>query len=188
MDIKFVCLVVLMAVGGYVGYGFFNSKSTGPRPSSATASYSSDPTVFPYSKTQVQTMLTKAKTTLPRRDGGGQIQIWGVGHSAKGVSLNMQYASWAPLLKCEAVITEIAPNQSRVAPACGSGPQSDSALSRTQDELRTPMFEEHIQATLNNRAFNRSRVDQQEAAAVFKNLGGMQREALQSAAETPRLR
>src|SRR5882762_4510549 len=29
---------------------------------------SSDPTVFPYSKDQVQTMLADAKTTLPRRD------------------------------------------------------------------------------------------------------------------------
>jgi hypothetical protein len=41
------------------------------------------------------------------------------------------------------------------------------------------MFEEHIAATLEKRAFNRSTVDRKESAAVFQNLGGMQREALQ---------
>ena len=62
---------------------------------------SSDPTVFPYSKDQVQTMLVDAKTTLPRRDGPGEmIKIWGAGRSAKGVRLNMKFASWAPLLEC----------------------------------------------------------------------------------------
>ena len=99
----------------------------------------------------------------------------------------MQYASWAPLLKCEAVITAIAPDQTRVVPNCSSGPKSDSALSNTQDELQVPMFEEHIQATLNKRAFNRATVDQREAATVFKNLGGMQNEALRNYEEMQRL-
>ena len=45
-----------------------------------------DPSVFPYSKDQVQTMLVDAKTTLPRRDGPGEmIRIWGAGRSSKGV-------------------------------------------------------------------------------------------------------
>ena len=71
---------------------------------------SSDPTVFPYSKDQVQSMLVDAKTTLPRRDGPGEmIKIWGAGRSSKGVKLNMKYASWAPLLECEAIITSITP-------------------------------------------------------------------------------
>src|SRR5437667_3911772 len=56
----------------------------------------SDATVFPYSKDQVQAMLVDAKTTLPRRDGpGDMIKIWGAGRSSKGVKLNMKYASWA---------------------------------------------------------------------------------------------
>ena len=148
---------------------------------------SSDPTVFPYSKDQVQTMLMDAKTTLPRRDGPGEmIKIWGAGRSAKGVKLNMKYASWAPLLECEAIVTSIAPKESRVVADCGKSTNSDSAMSRTQDSLRAPMFEEHIAATLNKRAFNRSNVDAREVAAVFKNLGGMQREALEMAAEDAR--
>ena len=46
---------------------------------------SSDATVFPYPKDQVQKMLVDAKTTLPRRDGPGEmIKIWGAGRSASG--------------------------------------------------------------------------------------------------------
>jgi hypothetical protein len=164
-------LVGALAIGGYL---FYNIKNY-------------DASVFPYSKQQVQTMLDNARTTLPRRDGGGQIQIWSVGPSARGIALKMQYASWAPVLKCEAVITAIAPNQSRVVPACGSGQASD-AISRTQEELQTPMFEEHILATLNKRAFNRGNVDLKESAAVFQNLPGMQREALQMSADEARRR
>ena len=150
---------------------------------------SSDPTLFPYSRDQVQNMLVDAKTTLPRRDGPGEmIKIWGAGRSSKGVKLNMKYASWAPLLECEAVITSITPKESRVVADCGTSTNSDSALSRTQDSLRAPMFEEHIAATLNKRAFDRSNVDMKEAAAVFKTLGGMQREALQMSADDARRR
>jgi hypothetical protein len=150
---------------------------------------SSDPTVFPYSKDEVQRILVDAKTTLPRRDGPGEmIKIWGNGRSSKGVTLNMKYASWAPLLECEAVITSIKPKETRVVADCGKGTNSDSAMSRTQDQLRAPMFEEHIAATLNKRPFNRGNVDAKEVAAVFKNLGGMQREALQMSADDARRR
>ena len=146
-----------------------------------------DPTVFPYSKDQVQTMLENSTTTLPRRDGPGEmIKIWGAYRSAKGVKLNMKYASWAPLLECEAVVTSITPKETRVVADCGKNTNSDSAMSRTQDSLRAPMFEEHIAATLKKRAFNRSNVDAKEVGAVFKNLGGMQREALEMAAEDAR--
>jgi hypothetical protein len=145
---------------------------------------SSDPTVFPYSRDQVQTMLVDAKTTLPRRDGPGDlIKIWGAGRSTKGVKLNMKYASWAPLLECEAIITSITPKESRVVADCGKSTNSDSAISRTQDGLRAPMFEEHIAATLDKRAFNRSNADKKHTATVFQNLGGMQREALQMSAD-----
>ena len=146
-----------------------------------------DPTVFPYSKDQVQKMLEDATTTLPRRDGPGEmIRIWGAGRSAKGVRLNMRYASWAPLLECEALITPIGPKESRVVADCGKSTNSDSAISRTHDNLRSPMFEEHIAATLNKRPFNRNTVDMKESAAVFKNLGGMQREALQMSVDQAR--
>ena len=148
---------------------------------------SSDPTVFPYSRDQAQAMLVDAKTTLPRRDGPKEmIKIWGAGRSSKGVRLNMKYASWAPLLECEAIITAISPKESRVVADCGKSTNSDSAMSRTQDSLRSPMFEEHIAATLNKRAFNRATVDAKESAAVLKNLPGMQREALQMSADEAR--
>jgi hypothetical protein len=151
---------------------------------------SSDPTVFPYSKEQVLTILADAKTTLPRRDGPGEmIKIWGNGRTSKSVTLNMKYASWAPLLECEAIVTSISPKESRVVADCGKSANSNSsAMSRTQDQLRAPMFEEHIAATLNKRPFNRGNAQAKETAAVFQNLGGMQREALQMSADEARLR
>jgi hypothetical protein len=146
-----------------------------------------DATVFPYPKEQVQKMLLDARTTLPRRDGPGEmINIWGAYRSGRGVKLNMKYASSAPQLECEAVVTAISPKETRVVADCGKS-NSDSAISRTQDALRAPMFEEHIAATLNKRAFNRSKADLKERAAVFQNLGGMQREALQMSAEAQRM-
>ena len=163
-------LLGLLLVGGFVGREAWNY----------------DPKAYPYSRDQVQAMLVDAKTTLPRRDGDGKIQIWSAGRSAKGVKLNMKYASSTPLLECEAIITAVTPKESRVVADCGKGPASDTALGRTQDALRSPMFEEHIVATLKKRAFNRDNVDAKETAAVFKNLNGMQQEALQMSADEAR--
>ena len=146
-----------------------------------------DATVFPYPKEQVQKMLLDARTTLPRRDGGkDMINIWGAYRSGRGVKLNMKYASSAPQLECEAIVTAVTPQETRVVADCGRS-NSDSAISRTDDGLRAPMFEEHIAATLNKRAFNRSNASAKEAAVVLQNLGGMQREALQMSAEAQRM-
>lgn len=171
VKIAFVLLGVLL-VGGLVGREFWNF----------------DPKAYPYSREQAQAMLVDAKTTLPRRDKDGKIEIWSAGRSAKGVKLNMKYAATAPLLECEAVITAINPKESRVVAECAKRPGSDdsSAMSRTQDALRSPMFEEHIVATLKKRPFNRENVTAQETAVVFKNLNGMQQEALQMSADTAR--
>ena len=168
VKIAFVLLGVLL-VGGLVGREFWNF----------------DPKAYPYSREQAQAMLVDAKTTLPRRDKDGKIEIWSAGRSAKGVKLNMKYASTAPVLECEAVVTAINPKESRVVAECAKRPGSDdsSAMSRTQDALRSPMFEEHIVATLKKRPFNRDNVTAKETAVVFKNLNGMQQEALQMAAD-----
>jgi hypothetical protein len=148
-----------------------------------------DPAVFPYSKDQVQKMLVDSTTTLSRRDGPKEmIKIWGAERSRRGVRLNMKYASWAPLLECEVIVTSITPKETRVVADCGNSSNSGSAISRTQDALRAPMFEEHIAATLNKRAFNRSNADRKEMGAVFQNLGGMQREALQMSTDEARRR
>lgn len=171
MAAKLVFLVGVLGLGGYV----YNKASN------------YDPSVVPYSREQAQAVLEKSVTTMPRRDGDGEIRIWGAGTSASGVTLNMQYASWAPLLSCEAVITEIAPNQSRVVPDCGDESGGGSAIAATDTKLRAPMFEEHIQSTLHQRAFNRDTVTRKETAVVMDNLGGMQREALKTADEFQRM-
>ncbi len=141
-----------------------------------------DPSVYPYSKDQVVGMLTTARTTLPRRDGDGTIEIWSAGRSGQGVTLNMRYDKGAPVLACQAVVTAVDADKSRVAADCGAATSSTSALSRTQAQLRVPMFAEHIEATLRKRPFDRANVDRGESAAVFQNLGGMQRESLQRSA------
>jgi hypothetical protein len=172
MSGKLVFLVGVLGVGGYFGQKMMSFDST----------------VFNYPREQVVGMLVDAKTTLPRRDGPGEIRIWSTGRYKDGVTLNMRYASWAPLLECKAVITEIAPDKTRVVPDCGtSSSAGDSAIAQTQDELRSPMFEEHIQATLNKRAFDRTRVDGAQAAAVLKNMPGMQREALRRSDEAQQM-
>jgi hypothetical protein len=134
-------------------------------------------------------MLMNAKIVLPRRDGPGEIKIWSVGSTEQGVKLNMRYADedWAPIIECRAVIETQAPEKSRVTADCSDGPASESALGRTTQELREPMFDEFIQATLGKRDFDRKRVDSKEAATVFKNLGGMQREALKASDEAQRM-
>ena len=170
MAAKLVFLVGVLGIGGYV----YNKASN------------YDPAVVPYSREQAQMALEQSTTTLPRGDGDGEIRIWGAGSSAKGVTLHMQYASWAPLLTCEAVITEIGPNESRVVPDCGGGDGGD-AIADTENKLRVPMFEEHIQSTLRKRAFNRDIVTQKEMAVVMGNMGGMQREALKRADEAQRM-
>jgi hypothetical protein len=187
MNLRFLLLACAAAIGSFaitlLALGKFPAIDLG-LPSFETATF--DPAVFNYSRDQVQTMLDNAKTTLPRRDGPGQIEIWGAGRSGKGVTLNMRYASWAPLLSCEAVVTSVATNKSRVIADCGGTSADESAIAHTQDRLRTPMFEEHIQATLNKRLFNRANVDMKERGIVITNLGAMQREALQAAAEESR--
>lgn len=149
----------------------------------------SDPTVFPYSVAEVQAMLTDAKTTLPRRnDPKDMIKIWSNGRTSKSVTLNMKYGSSAPLLECEAVITSVKPKETRVVAKCGSRKTYGSEVSRMQDNIHAPMFEEHIASTLNKRPFSRANVEAKEAAMVLQTLPGLQREALQMSAEEARLR
>ena len=149
----------------------------------AYATDKGDPTVFPYSAEQARNILAVARTALPRRDGPGQIEIWSTGYSEKGVALNMQYASWASLLKCEAIITAIAPDKSRVVPDCGRSAKQDLASARMTDEARVPMFEEHIQSIMNKRVFDRTNADRKTASVVIKNIGGLHAEAMKSADE-----
>lgn len=170
MDAKLVFILGLVGIGGYIGHKASNF----------------DPAVYPYSREQAQQMLVNAKTVVPRRDRDGEIKIWSVGRSAKGVSLRMQHASWSSVRSCEVVITEVAADKSRIVPDCGAT-ATDSAIAQTQQALRVPMFEEHIMATLGNRPFNRDIVSQKEMAIAFKNMGSMQREALRTADEMQRL-
>lgn len=172
MSGKVVFIVGVLGVGGYFGH----------------KAMSYDASVYDLPKDQVVNILTEAKTTLPRRDGPGQIEIWSVGPSEDGVELNMRYAEWAPTLECDAVVTEVEPGKTKVVPNCAtSASKSGSAIARTEDELRTPMFAEHIESILNKRPFDRSRVDSAEMASVFKNLPAMQGEALKRSAEMQKM-
>lgn len=166
MSAKLFFLTGLLGIGGYLGF-----KASGY-----------DPAIVPYSKAEVQDTLSGAKTTLQRRDGDGHINIWGNGKTAQGVAMSMKYdeADWVQLIPCQAVITELGPHQSHVVADCGSS-GGGSAMGKTQDELRSPMFDEFIQSKLQNREFDRKRVDSKEMSAVMRNMGGMQKEALKAA-------
>ena len=170
MSGKLIFVVGMLGIAGYVG------KNMG----------SYDPSIVAQSREQVQALLADATTTLPRRDGPGEIKIWGTGKTDKGVSLKMQYASWAPVLDCDAVITAVAPDKSKVVADCG-GASGKSAIGNTEVQLRAPMFDEFIQSKLEARDFDRKLVDQKEAAVVFKNLDGMQREALRESDKMNRM-
>lgn len=170
MSGKLLLLVGILGVGGYAAL----NHTPG------------DPTLFPLPKAKVLAMLAEGHTTMPRRDGDGEIKIWSSGTSTKGVMLNMQYASWASMLRCEAVVTAVTPEESKVVTDCGGG-NSDSAIANTQDRLRVPMFEEHVQSTLRGRPFNRASVDAKETAIAMGNMGGMQREALKRSDEMQRM-
>ncbi len=168
-------IILLAAIGGVAIY-----YMQGNLPEKDTAT-------FPYSTERVTTMLINARTTLPRRDGDGKIEIWSEGKSARGVKLHMKYASSAPLLECHAVINPVDAEQTRVVVDCGGSRDPKSAISQTEQQLRAPMFEEHIASTLRKREFDRSRVDQKESAVIFNNMGSMQAEALRaSQAQQPK--
>ncbi len=162
MAAKLVFIAGLLGVGGFVGYQASNY----------------DPAVFSYSQEQVESMLTASPTMLPRKDGDGQIKIWGAGRIKNGVMLNLRYHETAPVQECKAVIEALAADQTRVTPDCSDGTTSSSAIQRTTEELQVPMFEEFIQATLNQREFNRDTVESRKMGAVLKNMGAMQGEAL----------
>lgn len=171
MSAKLVFITGVLGVGGYFGY----------------KSMDYDPNVYPYSKDQIQQILSTARTTEPRKDGEGNIEIWGTGFNADSIGMSMQYHSTAPVLSCRAVTTEVSPTETRVVPDCTTDSQYNSAMLKTSDQLSATMFGEHIESKLRNRPFDRSRVDNKQVGVVMGNMGGMQREALKSADEAQRM-
>jgi hypothetical protein len=147
-----------------------------------------DPSIFPVSTDQAVAMLKGAKASLPRKDGDGRIEIWTVGKTSKGVLLNMKYASWAPVLECQAVITKVEPQTSRADVDCGQASDPSSAISRNAADLQAPMFREFVLSQLGKRPFNRANADREEMTIVAKNLPAMQREAITSYVEEQRSR
>jgi Tfp pilus assembly protein PilV len=169
---KLVLGIGVLGVGGYVGHTVMQY----------------DPAVYPYSKAQVAEVLAASETKMPRRTNDGSIRIWADGVTDRGVALKMTYNDGdpsTPVLDCEAVLTVVAADKTRVAADCGSA-STDSALAQTTMALQAPMFEEHIESVLGHRAFDRQIVDNKEAALVMKNMGGMQREALKASDEAQR--
>lgn len=173
MSAKLVFITGVLGVGGYFGY----------------KSMDYDPNVYPYSKDQIQQILSTARTTEPRKDGEGNIEIWSTGFNNESIGMSMQYHSTAPVVPCRAVTTEVSPTETRVVADCSANDLSEggSAMAKTSNELQAAMFDEHIQSKLRNRPFERSLVDRKQVGAVMGNMGGMQREALRSADEAQRM-
>jgi hypothetical protein len=173
MAAKLIMGIGVLGIAGYVGH----------------TAMQYDPSIYPYSKAQVVDILSASETKMPRRTKDGEIRIWGDGTTDRGVALKMTYNdgdSGTPILDCEAVLTEVAADKTRVNADCGSV-STDSAMAQTTHALRAPMFEEYIASTLGKRAFDRQVVDSKEMALVMTNMGGMQREALKASDEAQRL-
>ncbi len=162
-----IFFVGLLGIGGYVGYSLSNY----------------DPTEFQGTKAEIQTSLAKAETVLPRKTKDGFIRIWSAGRTSKGVKLAMRYADWAPTSQCEALVEQLTTETVSVKIDCGSAAVKGSAIADTTHALKVPMFEEHVQSVLRQRAFNRDFVDSKQAGIAMSNMGGMQREALKTADE-----
>lgn len=171
MSAKLVFVTGFLGVAGYFGYKAMDY----------------DPNVFPYSKDQVQQMLSTARTVEPRKDGDGNIEIWGTGFNNESIGMSMQYHSTAPVLNCRAVTTEVSATETRVVADCRNEAAASSAVGQTTTQLYAAMFEEHIQSKLRNRPFERSLVDKKQIGTVMGNMGSMQREALRASDEMQRM-
>lgn len=158
---KITAAVAALGAGSYL----FHSTTT------------SDLTVFPQPRDEVQRILMEARTTLPGRDGSGSIQMWTARDTERGVMLNLQTAAWAPVLTCRIALIAVSPDTTRVLPECGSDGNHTSARARTLAEVHPFMFEEHVHAILNKRAFDRKTVDRRTVAVYSRNLAALQREA-----------
>ncbi|MEZ0252380.1 MAG: hypothetical protein ACAH20_15705 [Methylobacteriaceae bacterium] len=140
-----------------------------------------EPGVYRHPHEKVEAIILNSKTTIPRKDGEGNIEIWSVGSSSKGVALRMQYAESDPIIKCAAIIVPKSYETTRVRLDCRDKEASDRPVDRSE-ELNRVMFEEHVDAILKNRSFSRARTDAATRAIMFRNLGEMQREALEAQA------
>lgn len=156
-----ITATVALSAGGYLLY----------------KTISTDPTIFLQSREQVQKLLMEARTTLPRRDGPGSIQMWSPRSTERGIMLNMQSTTGAPVLTCRIALLAVSPSRTRVVPECSGDGRAASARARTLEEIHPLMFEEHVQAILNRQAFDRNAVDRRTAAVYARNLGAIQREA-----------
>lgn len=170
MSAKLFFLTGLLGIGGYVGFKASNY----------------DPAVVPYSKAEVQNLLDGTKTVVPEGVAfhGSIVRV--VGRTSDGLNMSMQYSATGPIINCRAVITELGPKESRVVADCGPT-YSNSAMAKTQNEMRTPMFDEHIQSVLQGRSFDTKRVESKKVGAAMRNMGGMQKEALKTADEMSKM-
>lgn len=171
MSAKLFFLTGLLGIGGYLGY--------------KVTSY--DPTVVPYSKAQVQSMLASGRLEVPNALGNDSRVFYGTGKTGPGVGLAFTYSKRpnAPVISCQAVITELAPNQSRVVARCGT--RGTSAMANTMDEMHEAIVDEYIQSKLHNRAFDAKRAESKVVGATMRNMGGMQKEALKTADEMSKM-
>jgi hypothetical protein len=147
----------------------------------------SDRSTYKYTQNQVRDILMNAKTTTPPFRTNASAKIWGATLSDKGVTLRMKFGDADQVRSCQAIITSVTADTSRVLVDCGVPKNSTSALARMEAQLKAPMFDEFVQSTLKKRSFDIERVRQMEMAITVQNLNGMQHEGLQRADEHARM-
>ncbi|MBA4748690.1 MAG: hypothetical protein H2056_08255 [Sphingopyxis sp.] len=138
-----------------------------------------DQAVVPGTVEQVGNLLSGTESLVPRKDGDGNVVLRAGRLRDNKIPMWLQYSSTAPQVNCHAELEPVSETETRVTTVCGDG-TTKSALQATTQQLSAAMFNEHIRATLAGRPFDRKRVDDEQIGVVFKNLKGMQREALKT--------
>jgi len=81
-------------------------------------------------------------------------------------------------LDCRAELTPVGDSGIDVATSCKRSAPSDGAAAPTAEDITGIAFAEYVASVLGKRAFNDTKVRNRSAGAVFRNLGDMQRDAL----------
>lgn len=137
-----------------------------------------DPTIFPYNKAQVEALLAKGRSDYVTMHNENSA-IWHEGTSERGVMLKRQTQGYDKSLSCEAVITPIDAQHTRVKADCAKEyDDTTDPIEGYTKKLYELAFDEHIAATIERRPFNATMLSDRQTALTLAAMPSMQREAL----------
>jgi len=124
---------------------------------------SGDPNVYPLSQAQAYQKLTNANIPSDGHSAFGTLKYSASGNGDSKVYWNGSGGTFA-MAHCEAEITPEGASKSRIMAFCNSGGASDGAAAGMLSGMQRRALIEHIDATLNGRAFDPRRAQGETAA------------------------